>query len=164
MGGHAWTDDSVALLRKLWTEGATAAVIGQRLGGLSRSAVLGKVFRLRLDGDAGATTMRAASREQTADAATAPRRRRRRQVRITEPAVKVAGPKTLLELTNESCRWPSRRAGKIVFCGVAEADVLRGIPYCPRHMQRAYSGSVSFERTEPATSNSMRQSNRGICV
>jgi hypothetical protein len=27
---------------------------------------------------------------------------------------------------------------RFFFCGAAGADLARGIPYCPRHMQRAY--------------------------
>jgi GcrA cell cycle regulator len=150
MRENGWTDDGIALLRKLWAEGATAAAIGLRLGGLSRSAVLGKVFRLRLDCGAGATTMRAASRGQKANEIAAPLRRRSRQPRkrIAASPPKPAGRLTLLELTNESCRWPSGRSGKFFFCRVAEADVQNGIPYCPRHMRRAYSQSVSFGKTE----------------
>jgi GcrA cell cycle regulator len=150
MGGNAWTDDAVALLRKLWAEGATAAAIGLRLGGLSRSAVLGKVFRLRFDCGAGAKPVPAAPRGQTVNEIAVPLRRRNRQPRkrIAAPPPKLAGRLTLLELTNESCRWPSGRSGKFFFCGVAEADVQSGIPYCPRHMRRAYTESVSFERSK----------------
>ena len=43
-----WTAERIELLQKLWAEGETAASIAARLGGISRSAVLGKVFRLRL--------------------------------------------------------------------------------------------------------------------
>jgi GcrA cell cycle regulator len=48
--------------------------------------------------------------------------------------------KTLLELTNNTCRWPHGRPGteKFHFCGAPEADLERGIPYCARHMRRAY--------------------------
>ena len=53
MREDVWTEDGISLLRKMWAEGATAAAIGARLGGLSRSAVLGKVFRLRLNGEGG---------------------------------------------------------------------------------------------------------------
>ena len=145
MRGTAWTDDGVALLRKLWAEGATAAAIGGQLGGLSRSAVLGKVFRLRLNGEGGAAgRIGRASGQQDA-----PGRRRGRQSRQRIVAVpqKVPGRLTVTDLNNESCRWPCAQFGKIFFCGVAEADLQRGIPYCPRHMRRAYSASVSFEKT-----------------
>jgi GcrA cell cycle regulator len=132
MGSSAWTDDGITLLRKLWSEGATAAAIGWRLGGFSRSAVLGKVFRLRLNG-----------------AADTVGRRRSRQPRrpMAAPPPKMPGRFTLFDLNNESCRWPLQWRGKYLFCGVAEADVLCGIPYCARHMRRAYTDAVSFEKS-----------------
>jgi GcrA cell cycle regulator len=147
MGENAWTDDGVALLRKLWAEGATADAIGRRLGGLSRSAVLGKVFRLRLDGEGAARPIERASSEREA-----PGRRRGRQPRrrTAAPPPRVPGRLTVLDLNNESCRWPCGRSGRIFFCGIAEADVIGGIPYCPRHMRRAYSESVSFAKKERA--------------
>lgn len=47
-----WTDERVATLRKLWTEGLSASQIAKRLGGVTRNAVIGKVTRLRLPGRA----------------------------------------------------------------------------------------------------------------
>lgn len=46
----SWTDDRVALLTKLWTEGKTAKEIAQTLGGVTRNAVIGKAHRLNLSG------------------------------------------------------------------------------------------------------------------
>jgi len=44
---QSWADEKLSLLKKLWSEGKTAVAIAQSLG-VSKSAVLGKVFRLRL--------------------------------------------------------------------------------------------------------------------
>ena len=44
-----WTDERVALLKQLWTEGLSASQIADRLGGVSRNAVIGKVHRLKLE-------------------------------------------------------------------------------------------------------------------
>ena len=44
----SWTDERVSLLRKLWTEGKTAAEIAGTLGGVTRNAVIGKAHRLKL--------------------------------------------------------------------------------------------------------------------
>ncbi len=44
----AWTADRIDLLEKLWAEGLSAAQIANRLGGVTRSAVLGKAHRLGL--------------------------------------------------------------------------------------------------------------------
>ena len=145
MRDNAWTDQGIMLLRKFWAEGATAAAIGRRLGGLSRSAVLGKVFRLRLNGEPDT----AGGIEPAPSERDSPSRRRKRQPRkpMAVPAAKLPGRFTLFDLNNESCRWPLHRRGKYFFCGVAEADVLCGIPYCARHMRRAYTVSVSFEKS-----------------
>ena len=44
----SWTDERIALLKKLWVEGRTAAQIAEQLGGISRNAVIGKAHRLNL--------------------------------------------------------------------------------------------------------------------
>lgn len=121
-----WTAKRINLLGRLWASGASAAAIAAQLGGLSRSAVLGKIYRLR---------RRAAKR------ATARKRRpRRRQADKPSRHPSLDNGKHLLELTNTSCRWPIGRRGKseILFCGVAQADLARGMPYCAHHARRAY--------------------------
>jgi GcrA cell cycle regulator len=45
-----WTDARIAQLARLWTEGVSAAGIAEALGDVSRSAVLGKLHRLKLLG------------------------------------------------------------------------------------------------------------------
>lgn len=46
----SWTDERVDELKNLWAEGVSASQIAVRMGGISRSAVLGKVHRLGLSG------------------------------------------------------------------------------------------------------------------
>ena len=36
-----WSEERVALLRKLWTEGLSASQIAKQLGGVTRNAVIG---------------------------------------------------------------------------------------------------------------------------
>jgi GcrA cell cycle regulator len=138
-----WTTDSIDLLRRLWGAGETAAAIGDRLGGMSRSAVLGKIFRLRLDVAVAGTTFQKRGKPAAAapDAGAAHiARRRRSPKRSQQPQHDTKRHKTLLELTNTTCRWPHGRPGteKFHFCGVPEANLERGIPYCALHMRRAY--------------------------
>ena len=45
---HSWTGDRIELLRQRWADGISATQIAAELGGVSRSAVLGKVHRLGL--------------------------------------------------------------------------------------------------------------------
>ena len=155
MRGGDWTGGQIELLRRLWAEGETAAAIAARLGGMSRSAVLGKVFRLRLGVDGARARSRAerpapaqrgfAPAAQAPDFAPARRRAGGKRHKASEPPPTASRHKSLLELKNESCRWPNGRPGsaKFFFCSAPGADLERGIPYCPRHMRRAYSMPVS---------------------
>ena len=43
-----WDDERTATLRKLWTEGQSASQIAKELGGVTRNAIIGKVYRLGL--------------------------------------------------------------------------------------------------------------------
>jgi GcrA cell cycle regulator len=154
MGDGFWTTERIALLKRLWAQGTTATAIAAELGGLSRSAVLGKIFRLRLAPAKRAATQKRAKRKDErgqkrergkavrAAGPDTPRRRRAAKAKAkpaTKARSKTSARKTLLELTNECCRWPSERArGGYFFCGAAGADIARGIPYCPEHMRRAY--------------------------
>jgi GcrA cell cycle regulator len=144
-----WTRERIALLKRLWTDGETATAIAARLR-MSRSAVLGKVFRLRLRPAKKATA--ASARSGTAIL----RRRHKRRSPIkhrAKPAARVARAapaapaalplgKTLFELTNGSCRWPHGQPGTKTFhfCGAPGADLEGGRPYCERHARRAYVG------------------------
>ena len=44
----SWTDERIARLTKMWEGGATASLIAEDLGGVSRNAVIGKAHRLGL--------------------------------------------------------------------------------------------------------------------
>jgi GcrA cell cycle regulator len=129
---QSWPDKNLSLLKKLWSEGKTAVAIAQRLG-VSKSAVLGKVFRLRLAPPA---------QKPEPTAASSPTLWRKGQQFAPEsPDVAIKRGKSLLELTNDTCRWPIGDPTKesFHFCGEPGADLEQGIPYCERHRQRAYN-------------------------
>ena len=133
-----WTDKKLALLKKLWTEGKTAVAIAQRLG-VSKSAVLGKVFRLRLTPPD--------QNPEPAAACSPMLRRKGPRFEAESQDLATRRGKSLLELTNESCRWPIGDPAKrsFHFCGESGADLAQGIPYCERHRQRAYTGPGQTE-------------------
>jgi GcrA cell cycle regulator len=120
----SWPDERVVRLRVLWEAGRTAEEIAAELG-ISRSAVMGKIHRLRLQ--AASATAKSNGQQRKAplpecgrpDLAaqseiplaslldTLPARRRKRQPRL--PA-KLNGAaklqrKSLFDLSNQSCRW-----------------------------------------------------------
>ena len=75
----SWTDERVEMLKRMWTEGASASQIAKELGGVTRNAVIGKVHRLGLsnrtagaaaaEGEAAAAAAQAAPQQAPAPAA-----------------------------------------------------------------------------------------------
>jgi GcrA cell cycle regulator len=150
-----WTDERVAMLKKLWQEGRSASEVAQLLGGLTRNAVIGKVHRLGLGGRA------TPSRPRTQGAQSAGRTTRLSiaagTLRIVKPAAPVRLPKatgveltptaTIHTLTLAACRWPigDPRDPEFGFCGRACSD--KG-SYCQGHAQLAFHHRpVSDQRT-----------------
>jgi GcrA cell cycle regulator len=157
MRADRWTDERIGILRTLWIEGATAQAIAARLGGLSRAAVLGKIFRLRLQSASSAPPPLRQDAKAKLDSGVGGARAtllpwRRPTKRNDAPATPKQEParargKSLLELTNQTCRWPHGRPGsaRFHFCGAPGADLERGMPYCPDHARRAYPNFASSE-------------------
>jgi len=164
MRGDVWTADRIKLLRALWSKGETAAAIGARLGGLSRSAVLGKIYRLRLHTEQAPLDAPAKKRKRIAGVLAGVedlvRRRRRTRYKKRKPEIPAAPArqhKSIFELTNITCRWPHGRPGtdRFFFCGAPEADLEHGIPYCARHMRRAYPNGISAAPLRPVPAPKM---------
>ncbi len=150
----SWTDERVETLKKLWAEGHSASQIAGELGGVTRNAVIGKVHRLGLAGRA------------KSPASTAPRPRKPRaashMLRGSRPSTRgntalahayelevdaepefidnvipLGQRRSLLELTEETCRWPIGDPGtpEFFFCG---GQALTSLPYCAYHSRVAY--------------------------
>jgi GcrA cell cycle regulator len=148
----SWTKERVELLRKLWLEEFSASLIAAELGGVSRSAVIGKIHRLGLCGrgqptspvkgrrkprSAGHRGYRLATIGSTALKAE-PETLPDRKAKIFESvAVPIAKMLTVEALTERTCKWPigNSREGGFHFCG---HDTLEGVPYCRYHRGVAY--------------------------
>ena len=150
----SWTDERVETLKKLWGEGLSASQIAAELGGVTRNAVIGKVHRLGLSGRA----------KSPSSAAPRPRKPRThgQMLRVSRPSVRgntalahayeieveaeaeladnvipMGQRRTLLELTEETCRWPIGDPGQadFFFCG---GRTVSSLPYCAYHSRVAY--------------------------
>jgi GcrA cell cycle regulator len=163
---NTWTNDRIASLKQMWAEGASAAAIAERLGGLSRSAVLGKIHRLRpslakepsVAKKISVAKKTSVAKKKRAAAKTAHKPTAPEQRGPTRPVAPSPQPQTnesrqrgksLLELTNDTCRWPHGEPGTrgFFFCGAPGADLEGGKPYCVPHARRAY-GSAEIAAAE----------------
>jgi GcrA cell cycle regulator len=166
MGVH-WPDDVIDRLTSLWKSGASCSRIAQKLNdrfgmGLTRNAVIGKVHRLKLASrprKPGEPPAERAPRSDTAKASKRIQLKRNRpkwdaQTQSFEPEtepqvasvlmsdldIPKSQRKTLMQLTEHSCRWPVGDVGApdFFFCG---AEPMKGCAYCVPHQHRSLSGS-----------------------
>jgi GcrA cell cycle regulator len=138
-----WNSERIEALSKMWREGLSASQVARQLGGVSRSAVIGKVHRLGIAGrDAPARPM--GGRPSTRIRATAggvrrsqaPRVPREAAISAVRIAFEVAATASIYTLTTHACRWPigePDQAG-FGFCG----RLRSGHPsYCDGHAPMA---------------------------
>ena len=153
-----WTDERVDRLKQMHADGLSCSIIAHRLGGVTRSAVIGKIHRLGLaNGTMPRTRM-----------AIPGNRLRGAQRKRAAPYVKRAAPhpfvgayqptpdleippherKTLLELEEHCCRWPygsGTPSDPYYFCGKVRVG---GQSYCDFHVRRAV-GAPQPHRSNP---------------
>ncbi|MCD8566726.1 MAG: GcrA family cell cycle regulator [Alphaproteobacteria bacterium] len=138
----SWTDERVALLKKLWGEGKTAAEIASALGGITRNAVIGKAHRLKLSNRL--SPIQPATKKtvkQAANTSTPPAEKR--PAKVQAPVQIPAGKRLpLSELNSRQCRWPEgdpRDKESFGFCG---HSIVPGLPYCAEHAKVAYQAAT----------------------
>ncbi len=153
----SWNDERVETLKKLWSEGFSASQIAAQLGGVTRNAVIGKVHRLGLAGRAkpAATTGTNAARPRKPRGVSPSMRVQRALVRgntalaqayeielepepeRSDNVIPLGQRRSLLELTENTCRWPIGDPGNpdFFFCG---GQTISSLPYCAYHARLAY--------------------------
>lgn len=159
----SWTDERVEALKKLWAEGLSASQIAGRIGGVTRNAVIGKVHRLGLSGRA--TTIRVKSHRIRKNGLAAKRLAKPRFAQIGNPSVRalyqpdaepfvpaieeidipLAERKSIVTLTECSCRWPigDPQLPDFHFCNRTK---MTGLPYCEAHSRRAFQPPQARKR------------------
>lgn len=148
MTASAWTKDRIERLATLWKEGKTAEQVARALGdGISRSAVLGKVYRMRLsDGRVSPTTTGAARpRAETTLKPAVVRPAGARSSGGERPPIQETGRVSVLTVSRHQCRWPIGDPGSPAFSLCGRSSV-RGV-YCASHAQIAYRPAADTPRT-----------------
>jgi GcrA cell cycle regulator len=141
-----WTTERVELLKSRFEAGLSCREIAGDLG-VSRNAVIGKLSRLNLMREKGGN----ARRKTQEDAAKG--RRPKTVPRLQYQMLKAfyGEPQSaaddepihngrccsLLELSEERCRWPISTPGAADFCFCGNTPV-DGLPYCAGHTRLAY--------------------------
>ncbi|MEM9990065.1 MAG: GcrA family cell cycle regulator [Pseudomonadota bacterium] len=137
----AWTDDRVEQLKELWSEGLSASQIANKMGGVTRNAVIGKVHRLGLAGRATpAAPKPKAIPNPVSEAPSSSPSLSFESLYLDEdrPTVSTIG--------NNQCKWPigDPASEEFHFCGQPTSG---GKPYCAYHSQLAFQPSTSRRET-----------------
>jgi GcrA cell cycle regulator len=141
-----WTVERIELLKRRFEAGLSCREIADDIG-VSRNAVIGKLSRLNLTRDKRAdaapkdTAKRASPRSVPRSV---PRLQYQRLLKLyAEPPPASDAPIhnerccSLLELSEERCRWPISTPGLADFCFCGNTP-LEGLPYCAGHTRLAY--------------------------
>ncbi|TAL41446.1 MAG: GcrA cell cycle regulator [Salinibacterium sp.] len=135
-----WTDERTELMQKLWQDGLSASQVARQLGGVSRNAVIGKVFRMGLQRGAPSRPTRAVKVRPERPARPL-RNPQPRPPRVSPPMVaryvdETPGIATPSTIGAHMCRWPigDPTHDHFTFCGRG-SDVG---PYCVEHAGVAY--------------------------
>ncbi len=143
-----WTDERVELLKSRFEAGLSCRQIAYDIG-VSRNAVIGKLSRLNLTRDRGGEARRPApndaAKERRPKTKTVPRLQYQMlkalygepQGAPDDEPIPNGHCCSLLELSEQRCRWPISTPGAadFRFCGNTP---LEGLPYCAGHTRLAY--------------------------
>ena len=137
----SWTSEKVEKLKELWSKGHTASQIAEMLGDTTRNAVIGKAHRLNLEARAPSkqsSLPKSRENRQIIKRSPAPMSRKAKfQSILLDKNFEAENPKSLEELTEETCKWPIGHPNeeKFYFCGrKPEGD----FPYCKLHVLYAF--------------------------
>jgi GcrA cell cycle regulator len=157
MTSNSWDVRRVDTLTQLWKDGLSASEIAQRLSGVTRNAVLGKLHRLGLLGRRSATSKAKPPR--------APRLRRPgRSLPPPCPEPVRSRPSEVPDLPGlvpcldclgpRACHWPigDPQAADFAFCG---RRVQRG-SYCDDHAHVAYRPFSASKRVTRTAGRGLR--------
>ena len=147
----SWDDNTTDLLKKYWSQGLTASQIAQKIGNVTRNAVIGKAHRLNLQARATSKkTRQKINTEENNTAEVKPQklgRKARFKALLLDKNFEQENPKKLEELTDETCRWPIGHPyeEKFYFCG---RKPMEKFPYCKLHVLYAFQPKNAKEEDQ----------------
>jgi GcrA cell cycle regulator len=145
-----WTPERVELLKIRFAAGLSCREIACDIG-VSRNAVIGKISRLNLTRDSGPRRTARSDDAKRRRSKSVPRLQYQMLRKLYDEAEPTADPETissehpcsLLELSEQKCRWPINTPGTEDFCFCGNTP-LDGLPYCAGHTRLAYRPGARY--------------------
>ena len=136
----SWTPEKISKLKELWGKGNTAAQIASIIGEVTRNAVIGKAYRLKLTEKSFSKNINSKQISQNLENAPQPEKKTRRskfKSLLLDKNFEPENPKSLEELDDEICRWPIGHPDEphFYFCG---RKSMKDFSYCKLHVLYAF--------------------------
>ncbi len=146
-----WDFQKEEKLKKLWGKGNTASQIAQIIGGVSRNAVIGKIWRLGLSVKSGTQKIKK-SKEERKNLTNSEKKisiKSKFKSILLDKNFEPENPKSLEELTEKTCKWPTGHPNEesFYFCG---RSPVKGYSYCRLHV--LYSFQIRGDNKEDGLS------------
>ena len=127
-------------LKQLWGKGNTAGQIASIIGGVTRNAVIGKVWRLNLSPKSVKKKNnfnQVSQHQENAPQLERKTRKSRFNSLLLDKSFEPENPKSLEELHDEICRWPIGHPNEpdFYFCG---RKSMKDFSYCKLHVLYAF--------------------------
>ena len=119
----SWTDERIERLKSMWAQGATASEIAEKLGGVSRNAVIGKAHRLGLE----ARPSPVKPGEDAGDEAK-PATRPARAPKAAAPAAEKPQPKPAVQQSPPAQPQPKQDGGNVQYRSIGPGGFIRQGP------------------------------------
>jgi GcrA cell cycle regulator len=136
----SWTPKRVSKLKELWGKGNTASEIASIIGEVTRNAVIGKAYRLKLTEKSFSRNIDLKKSSRNIENTPQPERKTRRskfKSLLLDKNFESENPKSLEELTDDICKWPIGHPDELnfYFCG---RKAMKDFSYCKLHVLYAF--------------------------
>ena len=135
-----WDEKKIEILKENWGK-LTASAIAEKIGGISRNAVIGKAYRLNLSSKIkGQNISNSSDAKKTNNKFQFPTKKSRRnkfKSLLIEKDFEPETPKHLEELNESTCKWPIGHPNEssFYFCGRSS---LKDFSYCKLYLLYAF--------------------------
>jgi len=150
----SWDTNTTNLLKKYWSQGFSASQIAQKIGNVTRNAVIGKAHRLNLEARSISKRPKHKINTENTENNIKPEvkvqklgRKARFKALLLDKSFEQENPKKLEELTDETCRWPMGHPTEkdFYFCG---RKPMEKFPYCKLHVLYAFQPKNAKEEDQ----------------
>ena len=144
----SWNDNTTNLLKKYWSQGFSASQIAEKIGNVTRNAVIGKAHRLKLESRSTSKKSGVKDHHPKNNFQDKKNQKLGRKAKfkalLLDKNFEKENPIKFDEITDKTCRWPigHPHESSFYFCG---RTPMEKFPYCKLHVLYAFQAKNEKE-------------------